>query len=585
MMFYTDGTHPLVARIENVELRRMGQANQVGKYPINFNMAGDASDSYVKSNSIWNSYNRAIVMKGTSYLTVFDNVASDIKGHAFLFEDAVEEYNTLEHNLAVNVQQCWSCLVTDQTPAGFLITNPKNYFINNRVAGSAFYGFWFDTQETPIGSHTHVEACPEHEPLGSFTGNEAHSNGEYGLRVFHNMFALQNPCLEWHETDNPSITSELISFKGWRNQVNGIIASYVGDFIIKDFTVAENIVAGIEFEKVISPNWWLNANGEQQESLQDVRAENGVIIAKSDYGDILSDGEHSVTKPRGIITPRTEGFHAKGLSFFSFDTDSMAAIGTCSHCFKATSTDSGARTVLTEDLWFDSVSSDHKIKYGYPYKAIINDLDGSLTNRGAGSWATPNFKFNGADHPECDIMEDIYDGLTCSNNVEVRRVSFYGATPWDKFRSWPAYFGRINGDQTLDQLNGTDLDAFVDVEGNFGSVPYKWSLDPVRSWTAPFVTDSSYFMWTGNRDDFDWMQISITNHTKPGDKALYMFMDHLDQREKIDVFYNGDATDPAPQEPVYENFVGDNDQSGAPLDRTSWEFARYWKSDENITEQ
>lgn len=96
--------------------------------------------------------------------------------------------------------------------------------------------------------------------------------------------------------------------------------------------------------------------------------------------------------PHGIITPRTERFIVGNVKFFNFDLNNMAALGSCSHCFHAASTDSGARTVKFHDLSFTNVSK--RIRYQEPWRAIYLDLDGSLTGLESNSWATANWKHN-----------------------------------------------------------------------------------------------------------------------------------------------------------------------------------------------
>lgn len=71
----------------------------------------------------------------------------------------------------------------------------------------------------------------------------------------------------------------------------------------------------------------------------------------------------------------------------------MAGLGSCSHCFHPASTDSGARTVTFEKLYFDA-SVTKRIRYETPYRAIFHDLDGILTGLGADTWATPYWEHN-----------------------------------------------------------------------------------------------------------------------------------------------------------------------------------------------
>ncbi len=61
------------------------------------------------------------------------------------------------------------------------ITHPNNIFRRNTVAGSAFYGFWFDLKDTSTGPSTNPNIVPKFSKLGEFKDNIAHSVGKYGL--------------------------------------------------------------------------------------------------------------------------------------------------------------------------------------------------------------------------------------------------------------------------------------------------------------------------------------------------------------------------------------------------------------------
>lgn len=124
------------------------------------------------------------------------------------------------------------------------------------------------------------------------------------------------------------------------------------------------------------------------------------------------------TSPRGIITPRTENFTIDGVKFFNFDWENVwkaqaATFGSCSHCFHPAATDSGARTVRFKNLAFTNVTT--KIRYQFPWKAIYLDLDGSLTGKGANSWATYYYAHH--DVKECVRDAVVFDGVTCDNTI------------------------------------------------------------------------------------------------------------------------------------------------------------------------
>ena len=64
IMLHSPGDETTVGRIENVQLEDVGQAKELGKYPIHYHMIGKVSKSYVKNNVIMRSYNRGTTLHG-----------------------------------------------------------------------------------------------------------------------------------------------------------------------------------------------------------------------------------------------------------------------------------------------------------------------------------------------------------------------------------------------------------------------------------------------------------------------------------------------------------------------------------------
>ena len=62
-------------------------------------------------------------------------------------------------------------LQTDITVAGIWITHPTNHVINNNVAGSDFYGIWYEIKSHPDGPSATSEICPPGMPVGDFKNN------------------------------------------------------------------------------------------------------------------------------------------------------------------------------------------------------------------------------------------------------------------------------------------------------------------------------------------------------------------------------------------------------------------------------
>jgi hypothetical protein len=78
-------------------------------------------------------------------------------------------------------------------------------------------------------------------------------------------------------------------------------------------------------------------------------------------------------------------------------------------------------------LVFDDTTVSRRIKYQFPHREIIHDLDGSFTGMGADTYASYYYKHN--DHEECTYNANKYDGIVCDSSVQIRRVAFSGYNP------------------------------------------------------------------------------------------------------------------------------------------------------------
>jgi hypothetical protein len=77
-------------RFTGVELFRVGQTNQLGRYAIHFHMIMQDVPSgrlLVKDSSVHRSYFRAYAIHGTNNVLISQNVAYDVIGHAYFLED------------------------------------------------------------------------------------------------------------------------------------------------------------------------------------------------------------------------------------------------------------------------------------------------------------------------------------------------------------------------------------------------------------------------------------------------------------------------------------------------------------------
>lgn len=114
-------------------------------------------------------------------------------------------------------------------------------------------------------------------------------------------------------------------------------------------------------------------------------------------GDAKADDFSSFIRKKsvwGIITPRSENLTIEGVHFTNLDYSNSSAFGSCSKCFFADSTDSDARTITLNKLTFDDATVPIRAKWQEPWKSIYYDIDGSFTNYGPQSWASPYFLHN-----------------------------------------------------------------------------------------------------------------------------------------------------------------------------------------------
>lgn len=100
-MLHSPGDETSVGRISYTELTNVGQAFQLGRYPIHFHMIGEVTKSFVRGNAIHETFNRAVTIHGVHYLTVEKNVIYHAKGHNIFIEDGVETKNYVAYNLVV----------------------------------------------------------------------------------------------------------------------------------------------------------------------------------------------------------------------------------------------------------------------------------------------------------------------------------------------------------------------------------------------------------------------------------------------------------------------------------------------------
>lgn len=220
-----------VARIEGVELYRMGQKGTVARYPMHWHMAGDVGGQYFANSSVWRSFNRCVTIHGTSNARVEGNVCYDQLGHGYFLEDGAETGNQLIGNLGLGTRRPASgeeILDSDTKPATFWITNPDNTVRGNVAAGSQGFGFWLAFPEHPTGLSAGSPLLPRTTRLREFANNVAHSNARGALMVDNGprpdgttettVYApRENPG-----SDSPAVRADFTGFVAWKHPTRAV---------------------------------------------------------------------------------------------------------------------------------------------------------------------------------------------------------------------------------------------------------------------------------------------------------------------------------------------------------------------------
>ena len=230
--------------ISYAEFRHLGKEGVLGKYPIHFHKVRDSMrGSSVVGASVWESRNRWITVHGTDYLLVRDCIGYRSVGHGFFLEDATEEYNVLDRNLAV--QACAGRRLPEQVlpfdvndGAGFWWANGRNTFTRNASCENDEYGYRFEIARRSDFDPTLRVRFPNGEQLPSdvrkipffrFEDNESHSEGLYSFNFGDDV----HPSVSG-DTRHPFVARRL---RAWRTHY--AVRPNVQYFLLDGLTVEE----------------------------------------------------------------------------------------------------------------------------------------------------------------------------------------------------------------------------------------------------------------------------------------------------------------------------------------------------------
>ena len=425
------------ARIEYTEFTNVGQAFRVGRYPIHFHLPGNMSTSYIRGNAIHHSNNRACTLHDVSNLLVEKNVAFNIKGLTFFLEDGVEQWNTLQYNLAVFTRMSNSLLNPDINPASFWIVNPNNKFRHNSCAGGTHFCFWLRPASVPDGPSFTRNYCPNRVPFDEFHNNTAHSMGWYGFWIFgqsnHATYDPHSGDTAHGYCNGKSIQTRIGSFTTWNNKRGFEIVSGA-NIRLENQVHMDHDFAGYEIFTAKGPY------GDDGPGIFD-----SIIVGHSQISD-LTEGKSNACTPGGIHVTDS-GYTIKNVQFHNFDRDCYAMY------VKLEESGSTVSAVRTENLEFINSPNKVFLDEGEDQGMWFYDVDGSLTG-------TPDSQLIG--HSPTNPSSCVQDasgelgaanlgghpGSVCPGSIQFHRIKMQGLIAPSALQFLPATFRNENGNST-----------------------------------------------------------------------------------------------------------------------------------------
>jgi len=370
LFFHSPGHESLRVRMANVEVANGGQAFRLGRYAVHWHMIGNVRNSFQRNCSIHNSWNRGTAIHGTNHLRLQNNFIYTIMGHSFFIEDGTEEHNRVEGNLAIKSVPSMNLLNTDQTPACFWIVTMRNYILHNHAVASRRYGIWLRPEVSVTGTsvNTPMDVHPINIPVLQIQGNEVHSNGKYGMRVF-----------DIYKPNAPSVIRDTFT---WRNGKAGFTATVIGQVGFDGVIAAQNGDVVFESRATDVTSWDVayirNALMIDYTGLPLADSYAATSDSFTDFGK-----KGGPAKDGGLLMPWNEnakgGFSLANITFVNFK---YACLRGCAHCGRGGSPFFGDGAFETRVSGMRFVNSSERALFRHPNEAFFYDMDGTLTGSG-----------------------------------------------------------------------------------------------------------------------------------------------------------------------------------------------------------
>jgi hypothetical protein len=180
-----------VVKMQYTRVERCGQPGNIGKYCLHMHVKGQCPQCIFKGNAVEHGTQRGIVVHGTHYSTVEQNIVYDVKGAYLYIEDGNEMGNLIKENVLICPHPGGGCSTggTDNNiadgsgHAGLWALSPNNDFVGNRIS-NMIEGFFLGVQNSPFGKNGGMafnKVCTMHTPFGRFERNVNHNNRRFGF--------------------------------------------------------------------------------------------------------------------------------------------------------------------------------------------------------------------------------------------------------------------------------------------------------------------------------------------------------------------------------------------------------------------